>query len=237
MNNNDANDSNTTFINKLYSLDDISVRYVLTSDNLVYNTSSKKFVSINITMSGYPYVTLITKFGRWRKVTLHKIIALARICNGPYEIIEHLNDNPLDLRVSNLKFSTFRNNSLTAFKNGHRDCPAKRFHLVLKDGREFDGTMRELTTYTGIPRITLYDRYYKQCDGGGEPNCRSLIKSISLLEDAPPMIRGLGNRSIDYRKGYFDGKIILDNISIDYSAPSRVGLENGYQLENADSAT
>lgn len=196
---------------ELYSLENVSQKYVLSPMDLVFNRASGKYSAINFTRSGYPYVTLMTTDSAWRKVTLHKIVALARIHNGPYEIIEHINDNPLDLRHCNLKFSTQRENVCRAFGNGRRDCPARRFRLELVTGQVFEGTMLELQNFTHIPRMTLYDRLYKQQRGIATLYGRSSIRSVVEIEAAPEMKTGLGNRSIDYRKDVFHGKLILEH--------------------------
>lgn len=91
-------------INTLYSLEDIDDRYWLTRHNRVYDNVTGKLVNVRLTNFGYPSVDMKRSDGSCRSVTMHKIIALARINNGPYECIEHLNDIPWDLRVSNLCF-------------------------------------------------------------------------------------------------------------------------------------
>ncbi len=197
-------DSADVQINTLYGLQNIASFYWLTKLNLILNTRTNKYCEFAITQTGYPYVTMSNGLNTnvWTKVTLHKILALARIHNGAYEEIEHIDDNPLNARVSNLKFSNHTANMRSAFINNHRDCPAAIFYLTYNN-LNASGTMKEIQQKTGIPLGTLYDWYYKK-------NGR-----VTMLKAAPP-IKHLSNRLIDYRKGNFKGEIMLDNLSICY---------------------
>lgn len=205
-------------LNSLYSLEDVRPYYFLTKNNLVFNKESNSYCAISMTRAGYPYVTVaLGELGSnaWRKITLHKIIALARISNKSYGCIEHINDNPLDLRVKNLKFSTQQQNCLSAFANGHQYAPSALFRVELFDGRILEGTLKQIQKDTGISRITLYDRFYK---GPREraTNSRQKVKSVIKIGKEESK-KHLSNRSIDYRNGKFQGQIILDNLTIDFS--------------------
>lgn len=203
-------------LNSLYGLTDVRPYYYLSALNLVINQMTNSYCAVNITQAGYPYVTVaLGGMGSdvWRKITLHKIIALARINNGPYICIEHINDNPLDLGVSNLKFSNQVANTKSAFANNHRSVASAIFRVELFDGRIFLGTLKQVQEWTGISRITLYDRYYKgPRDFSGNP--RQRVKSVIKIgmEEAPVCVN---NRSIDYRDGAFQGQIVFDNLVID----------------------
>lgn len=200
-------------ISSLYSLEHIADRYYLTEHDLVFNVVTGFYSIINIMQSGYPYSTFLAKDNTWKKVTLHKIIALARINNGPYKEIEHLNDNPLDLRYCNLKFSDHKSNMKRAFENNKRDCPSGIFRLHLINGQKFIGTMVELSKKTNISRMTLYDRFYKK-KIIYTPNGRSKIKSVEKVKDAPP-IKKLSKRFIDYRKGKFHGELEFEKFILE----------------------
>lgn len=200
-----ANDCCDIQINSLFSLNHISSRYFLSTNNLVINYYGYKYCNINFTQNGYAYVTLLSMSGKWFKVTLHKLIALARINNGPYEIIEHINDNTMDLRVSNLKFSTFKDNSLNAFKNGKREIVSNIFKLIMNDGSEYTDTIINLSKILNIPKGTLYDRFYSNQSGR---YIKSIIKTNDkLIIDQ----KQKSNRSIDYRKNNYTGILELDN--------------------------
>ena len=203
-------------INTLYALEDIRDCYFLTMYNLVMNIQTRKYCSVNITNRGYLYVTMGVKpngSNIWRKVTLHKIIALGRIHNGPYECIEHINDNPFDLRVANLRFSTQQENSLSSFVNGRHVCDSNIFRVTLFDGRVYEGTFREISLLTGIPRATLYYRYANgPLETPFRPNQQ--VKSIELIGVYTPE-KPIPRRSIDYRNDSFEGIIQFDNLCLE----------------------
>lgn len=145
----------------LYSLEIVKPIYYITNDLKVVNvvTMTEKLLSIN--KGGYPYVSLETVENRTLKVPIHKIIALAFIYNGPYKLIEHLDDNKLNYSLSNLKFSDKRSNMLNAFKNGKVNRYESIFCI---DFGTYDviGSMYELSQQLGISRGTLYDIYYNK---------------------------------------------------------------------------
>ena len=200
-------------VNKLYSLENVRDCYYVTKYNLVMNIQSFQYCSINCTHQGYLYVTLgIAPEGsnNWRKVSLHKIIALARINNGPYKCIEHINDNTFDLSVSNLKFSTQQANALSAFRNGKHVCQSNIFRVVLFDGSEYVGTFKEIEALSGIPKATLYYRYMNgSVDYPTRPNQK--VKYIEHVGIDMPS-KNITNRSIDYRNDFFEDTIFLDNV-------------------------
>lgn len=200
----------------LYGFENAFYYYYLTKLDLIYNVNTEKYCAIHIHQNGYPCVSIkrpgYIQYKTWT-FPLHKVIALARINNGPYEEIEHLNDDPHDLRYCNLMFSTHRQNTLRAFINGKRDCPSRIFRVTLLSGEIFEGTMLEIQNLTGISRATLYDNFYKNKQCKNRRNC--LVKSVELIQEAPPQ-KHLSNRFTDYRKGSFQGKIYFENFVLDY---------------------
>lgn len=166
----------------LYSLGSIRPYYYLNDDNEVVNTQNGSIKKVWISVRGYPTVTLqCSDKDKGANVPMHKLVALARINNGPYEVIEHIDDNKLDYRVENLKFSTQRANTINAFKTGKHKIYAKKFALELASGsrRKFVGTMKEIRKATGIPLATLYDRLYHP---DRTPNKGCNILSITKLD-------------------------------------------------------
>lgn len=210
-------------INQLYSLEDVHTKYYLTYLDLIYDTLRNVYIPIHILSNGYPAVTLCRNEPglHGREITLHKVIALARIHNGPYELIEHLDDNCLNLQYSNLKFSSKRDNALSAFRNGRRDCPSNTYRVTMLNGEIYEGTMAELERMTGVPRETIYDKYSKR----NNTNLRSkeiLLKrrqskvyTVELIQEAPKQ-KYLSKRFIDYRKGNFQGRILFEKFILDY---------------------
>lgn len=145
----------------LYSLEIVKPIYYVTTDLRVINIVTNIEKSLSINKGGYPYVSLETIENRTLKVPIHKIIALAFIYNGPYKLIEHLDDNKLNYSLSNLKFSDSRSNTLNAFKNGKIVRYESIFRVVF-DNYDVVGSMYELSQQLGISRGTLYDIYYNK---------------------------------------------------------------------------
>ena len=153
-------------INSLYSLENVSPIYYLDTDNLsVINMRTGKAKKISPNKRGYPVVYLELKnhkpSGRTSvNVTMHKIVALALIKNAPYTLIEHLDDNRMNYNPENLRFSDQRSNLESMRRNGISNHHDKVFIIEMVDGTQHIDTMKNLSKILGIPRATLYDRYY-----------------------------------------------------------------------------
>lgn len=161
-------------INELYSLGHISPCYELNENNEVINTVTGATKKVTIGTRGYPYVSLNSKDqeNRQVKVPVHKIVALARINNGPYTLIEHLNDDKLNYDVSNLAFSNKKNNSLHAIDNGKRLIKSATFQVGdTNDFVVYEGPIKEIANHTNIPKSTLYMHLYS----GGTSSDGSLV--------------------------------------------------------------
>lgn len=167
-------------ISSLYSLEDVQDYYFITDSLEVVNTITGNPLAINTNKRGYPVVFLQLKKGssmERKQVFMHKIVALAFIHNGPYILIEHIDDNKLDYRPENLKFSNHSANGKNAFITGKHIRHEQVFNAILANGSEYQGTMKELAKVTGIPRATLYDRFYKGCT---TTNPRSRLYSVTV---------------------------------------------------------
>ena len=126
------------------------------------DTLSSQCVQEYIAGRGYVYVSLFSPLrAKNRFIKMHKIVALCMINNGPYILIEHINDNKLDNSPENLKFSDKRSNSISMYKNGISNHDESVFEVKMMDGALYVGTMKEISSKSGIPRGTLYDRFYK----------------------------------------------------------------------------
>lgn len=77
----------------------------------------------------YRYVNLVDKKGKRKTYFVHRLILLVH--EGPMpencECVMHLNDDPADNRLRNLKYGTHSDNARMAFKKG-RNKPNKFFH-------------------------------------------------------------------------------------------------------------
>ena len=170
-------------INTLYGFENVKDFYYMIGYNVV-NTQTGHIKKLSYHKRNYPYVTLETKDNSQnKKCLLHNLLALAYIHNGAFEVVEHLDDNPLNYDISNLKFSTQSENLKRAFQNGHGNRVEKIFEIKLKNGKSYTGTLKELSEILKIPRQTLYCRYYAQTPG-------RTVQSITLVSDSD-------NRSTD----------------------------------------
>ena len=164
-------------INTLYGMQNVSPCYVLSGYNVV-NTVTGHVKTINRMISHhqkYPYVTLETTDNTHnKKILLHRLLALAYIHNGPIDIVEHLDDNADNYRIDNLSISNHSINGKHAFQNGHGNRTERIFQLTTIADEKYVGTVKELSTLTGIPRQTIYSRYYKSTPG-------KIIKEVTLL--------------------------------------------------------
>ena len=150
-------------INSLFSLEAVKENYFLTDNLEVLNVQTGKTLKVWVSVRGYPTVTLQAEgTTRGKNVPMHKLVALAFINNGPYELIEHKDDNKLDYRPENLKFSNKSSNGKNAFITGRHVRKERVFQVQMIDGEVYEGTMKQLSEKTGVSRATLYDRVYKE---------------------------------------------------------------------------
>jgi len=116
---------------------------------------------------------------------MHKLVALAFIKNAPYNIIEHINDDKLDYRPKNLRFSNQSQNVFSAIRNGKKPIIERTFKLLLKNGKIYIGSMKEIAKKTGIARATLYCHFYfyeKNGHGMMDSHKKSRICEVTLVK-------------------------------------------------------
>lgn len=168
-------------IDTLYSLDDVASQYAFDTETMsVINTDTQKEKKVSVNKRGYPVVYLQRKPGSGKKrearnVPMHKIVALAMINNGPYILIEHIDDNKMNYAPENLLFSNPESNIRRMYANGIQNHKEGKYVLETISGEVIVGTMKHISSVTKIPRATLYDRYYFK-----RANSKHNIKSIKL---------------------------------------------------------
>ena len=165
-------------INTLPGYENVKDCYFLMGYDVVNTLTGHKKI-LSFMKRHYPYVTLETKdITSNKKCLLHRLLALAYLKNenDSIALVEHLDDNPLNYDLSNLKFSSYSENIKRAFINGHPNRIDKIFAVNTIDNKIFKDTMKELSAMLNIPRQTLYCRYYKQTPG-------RKIQSITLIEN------------------------------------------------------
>ena len=142
--------------------------YYFTKGYAVININTGKLKAVDVSNKGYPYVSLQTIEGKVKKVLLHQLMYFAYINNELYEypqVLEHLNDIKFDYNLDNILLSTQFENMKRMFINGHPNRIDKIYEVEMFDGKILRGTMKELQDMTGIPRMTIYDRFYTQRPG------------------------------------------------------------------------
>lgn len=84
-----------------------------------------------ISDTGYYVVRLVDKYGKAKNIKLHRLLMLSFVGPDPERpIVNHLNGNKLDLDLSNLEWSTSRENNIHAIRTG-----LKTFDFMLHDYR------------------------------------------------------------------------------------------------------
>ena len=102
-----------------------------------------------------------TQDGKQQKVYEHKLVALAFIKNREYILINHKDGDKENNTVENLEFSDHSHNAIHALETGLYEKPSIIYHLTLKNGKKYIGTIKELSEKTKIPTGTLYDNTYQ----------------------------------------------------------------------------
>lgn len=99
-------------------------KYKIFSNGEIFSLYSNKFLSQNINNKGYKYVDLRNDFGERKKELIHRLVAMAFLPNpNNLPIVMHLDDNPLNCDISNLKFGTYTENNKMAVAHGHMIVP------------------------------------------------------------------------------------------------------------------
>lgn len=148
-------------INTLYSLSNISDCYYINDNLQIINKNTGYIKKQTLGKRGYYYVTLNNMQNKQVKVPVHKIVALAFICNEKFEVINHKDGNKLNNSIENLEFCTQQHNVNHAWDNGLATRNETLFQIIYLNNRVLVGTIKSLVDETSIPKGTLYDCYYK----------------------------------------------------------------------------
>ena len=102
-------------LNKLPKLSN----YFVEDTGKVFSISKKDYISIYENNCGYNFVSLKTDDGEWKSFYVHRLVAEAFLDNSDnYSNVLHLDDNPKNNNVSNLKWGTQSENIMLCSKNG-----------------------------------------------------------------------------------------------------------------------
>lgn len=143
-------------INSLHTLQDIASCYYIDYNCNIININTGKILKPTLGNMEYYYVTLYDVYGRKKKVTIHKIVALAFIRNGEYEVINHKDGNKANNSPDNLEFCTQQENAIHAINMGL--TPVKKYKVTFRENvfEYYDtDTMSSLANRWSIPNDSL----------------------------------------------------------------------------------
>lgn len=95
---------------------EIGYGYFATEDGKIYSSKSGKFISQRTNQRGYLVVNLSIN-GKCKTFTVHRLIAKAFLYrNADFRVVNHLDGNKLNNNISNLEWTTHKENSNHALK-------------------------------------------------------------------------------------------------------------------------
>jgi hypothetical protein len=81
--------------------------YFIEDNGKIFSISKKDYISIYENNCGYNFVTLKTDDGKWKSFYVHRLVAEAFLNNSNnYPNVLHLDDNPKNNNVLNLKWGS-----------------------------------------------------------------------------------------------------------------------------------
>lgn len=107
---------------RMIIVDGQHTNYIITRNAEVYNIKTGKKLKPAINVPGYYYVNIqMGKRGYYKSRTIHRLMALAYLPNpNNYPVINHINGNKLDPRLSNLEWCSYLDNNVHALRTGLR---------------------------------------------------------------------------------------------------------------------
>jgi hypothetical protein len=122
-------------------IDNLVEDYAITVCGKLYNLSTKKWIKPTI-KNGYKYVNLSAYGDSQRHYSIHRLVAMTFIPNpNNLQVVDHINNDPLDNRVENLQWLTQKQNINRSTKKTSHE------RKVIKLDKD---TLEELETYDSI---------------------------------------------------------------------------------------
>lgn len=117
-------------------------RYMINEKGQIFNKVSGKYLNPSIFSNGYKVVTLTDTEHNRKKFFLHRLVASSFLPNPEnYPIVMHLDNNPLNCDVQNLKWGTYSENNAQAIRDGLNKAPDHRkFYTVYNDDSDIEYT-------------------------------------------------------------------------------------------------
>lgn len=138
-------------------------RYKVSKDGRIYSIHCKKMNKLS-DVSGYKFVHIINKFGKGKKVPIHRLVALAYIPNPEdHPVVNHKDGNPSNNTVENLEWCSHSHNIQHAYDMGLNKAK-KAVLKISRDGRILEryNSMKEAAISIGIST----DSISAVCRGG-----------------------------------------------------------------------
>ena len=141
--------------------------YFLGEDLQVYNKTTERILEGNVNNNGYVKITMINDDGDKTAHGLHYIIAICCIPK-PVLIVNHIDNNPMNNKISNLEWVTPSENRKHAFRHNLILPTRKKVVQLEINGnhiREF-GSVKEAKENTGIGHVAQCCRGELKTSGG-----------------------------------------------------------------------
>ena len=116
------------------TIDFIDGRYKINENGEIYNSVTQKYLHPSIFQNGYRVATFTDPETKQRKkFSLHRLVATAFLPNpNNYPVVLHLDNNPLNCSISNLKWGTYSENNAQAIRDGLNKVPRPDNRKVYK---------------------------------------------------------------------------------------------------------
>lgn len=173
-------------INALYGFENVKDFYWLVGYDVVNMNTGRK-LKFSLHKGKFPCFSLVTNIKRKNQnqnknknkaktCLLHHILALAYIRNEEFEAVKHIDGNPLNFDITNLKFITYSELRSDAYKRSPLRKSTGTYEVILPNGVTYVGSLKKIAKIIGVNVQTLYKRYYKQTPG-------FKIQSVKLVPD------------------------------------------------------
>lgn len=174
-------------INSLYGFENVKDFYWLVGYDVVnMNTGRKlKFTLYKRKFLRFSLVTNIKRKNNTKNKNknkakacfLHHILALAYIRNEEFEAVKHIDGNPLNFDIANLKFITRSELMSDAYKKSPLRKSTGTYEVTLPNGLTYVGSLKKIAKIIGVHVQTLYKRYRAQTPS-------EKIKSVKLVSNS-----------------------------------------------------
>ena len=121
--------------------------YKITTDGRVYDLLREKYMTPYDRGNGYMFVSLKNDNGEWRSEYIHRLVGTTYLSNPDnLPVVLHLDDDPTNNSVENLRWGTQRENIQSCFdKNRHpKTRPSKYYKLLSPEGEVVETTNLKL---------------------------------------------------------------------------------------------